>query len=89
MDEESKEKKSKSLWRTLLAAPLLFFLPPLSIGLYLTHPFPAKTTKSPKDYGMVFEEIEFHSRKDKVKLAGGFLQLQSKAKKQSLLHTVI
>lgn len=85
MDEERKEKKSKSLWRHLLAAPLLFFLPPLSIGLYLTHPFPAKTTKSPKDYGMVFEEIEFHSRKDRVKLAGWWIPSASKQTNKTVI----
>ncbi|GHH99775.1 alpha/beta hydrolase [Neobacillus kokaensis] len=77
MEDEKKEKKSKSLWRPLLAAPLLFFLPPLSIGMYLTHPFPAKTSKNPKDYGIVFEEIEFHSRKDQIKLTGWWIPAAS------------
>ncbi|MCM3768495.1 alpha/beta hydrolase [Neobacillus niacini] len=85
MDEEKKEKKSKSLWGPLLAVPFIFFLPPLSIGLYLTHPFPAKTTKSPKDYGMVFDEIEFHSRKDQVKLAGWWIPAASQQSKKTVI----
>lgn len=70
---EKSEKKSKSLWGTMLAVPFLFFLPPLSIGLYLTHPIPAKATKTPKDYGLEFEEIEFFSKKDQRKLSGWWI----------------
>ncbi|MED4206813.1 alpha/beta hydrolase [Neobacillus mesonae] len=85
MDEEKKKKKSNSIWRPLLAAPFLFFLPPLSIGLYLTHPIPAKTTKNPKDYGLIFEEIQFHSRKDQVRLAGWWIPSASTQSKKTVI----
>ncbi|NRD79798.1 alpha/beta hydrolase [Bacillus sp. BRMEA1] len=73
-----KGKNKKSWWRPFLAAPILFFLAPISIGLYLTHPFPARTTKNPKDYGLDFEEIEFFSRKDQLKLSGWWIAASSK-----------
>jgi len=73
-----KEINKKSLWRSLLAAPLLFFLTPLTIGLYLTHPLPARTKKNPKDYDLEFEEIEFFSREDKLKLSGWWIPAVSK-----------
>ena len=81
----SKKKKGKSLWRTLLAAPALFFLAPVSIGLYLTHPLPAKTTKTPKEYGLDFEDIEFFSRKDQVKLSGWWIPAASKQSKKTVI----
>ena len=78
-------KKGKSLWKPLLAAPALFFLAPLGIGLYLTHPFPAKTTKNPGEYGLAFEEIEFFSRKDQVKLSGWWIPAVSKKSKKTVI----
>jgi len=81
----SKEKKGKSFWRPLLAAPALFFLAPVSIGLYLTHPFPAKTTKTPKEYGLEFEDIEFFSRHDQVKLSGWWIPSASKQSKKTVI----
>lgn len=80
-----KGKKRKSLWRPFLAAPILFFLAPLSIGFYLTHPFPARTTKNPKDYGLEFEEIEFFSRKDTVKLSGWWIPAASKQSHKTVI----
>ncbi|WP_052352804.1 alpha/beta hydrolase [Neobacillus dielmonensis] len=85
MSEEKKRKSSKSLWRPLLAAPALFFLAPLGIGLFLTHPIPAKTTKSPKDYGLDFEEIEFFSQKDQVKLSGWWIPSASKQSRKTVI----
>ncbi|MFJ7728555.1 alpha/beta hydrolase [Neobacillus sp. NPDC097160] len=78
-------KSGKSLWKPLLAAPALFFLAPLGIGLYLTHPFPAKTTKNPGEYGLAFEEIEFFSRKDQVKLSGWWIPAVSKKSKKTVI----
>lgn len=72
-EKGKKEKKGKSLWAPILAAPFLFFLTPVSIGLYLTHPLPAKATNTPKDYGLEFEEIEFFSKKDQRKLSGWWI----------------
>lgn len=60
-----------------MVAPILFFLAPLTIGFYLTHPFPARTTKNPKDYGLEFEEIEFLSRKDRLRLSGWWIAASS------------
>jgi uncharacterized protein len=79
--KEKKEKNSKSLWGPILAAPFLFFLTPVSIGLYLTHPIPAKAKKNPKDYGLEFEEIEFFSKKDKKKLSGWWIPASTKSNK--------
>ncbi len=81
----TEEKNRKSWWKPLLAAPFLFFLPPLSIGLYLTHPFPAKSKKNPKDYGLDFEEIEFLSRKDQVKLSGWWIPTASKQSNKTVI----
>jgi fermentation-respiration switch protein FrsA (DUF1100 family) len=78
---EKKKKKSKSLWAPILAAPFLFFLAPVSIGLYLTHPIPAKSKKTPKDYGLEFEEIEFSSKIDQKKLSGWWIPSVSKSHK--------
>lgn len=80
-----KEKKGKSLWGTILAVPFLFFLTPVSIGLYLTHPIPAKATKNPKDYGLEFEEIEFFSKKDQVKLSGWWIPSSSKKSNKTVI----
>lgn len=85
LSEEKKSKKGKSLWGPLLAAPAVFFLAPLGIGLYLTHPFPAKTTKNPKDYGLSYEEIEFFSRKDQVKLSGWWIPAASKQSNKTVI----
>ncbi|WP_462411623.1 alpha/beta hydrolase [Neobacillus sp. Marseille-QA0830] len=85
LSEEKKRKSNKSLWRPLLAAPALFFLAPLGIGIYLTHPFPAKTTKNPKDYGLDFEEVEFFSRKDQVKLSGWWIPAVSKQSRKTII----
>jgi len=81
------EKKRKSLWRSLLVAPILFLLAPLTVGFYLTHPFPARTTKNPKDYGLEFEEIEFFSRKDRVKLSGWWIAACSSKKSNKVVVT--
>lgn len=81
----SEEKKGRSLWKPLLAAPALFFLAPLGIGLYLTHPFPTKTTKTPKEYGLEFEDIVFFSRKDQVKLSGWWIPATSKQSKKTVI----
>jgi uncharacterized protein len=81
----SKEKKGKSLWRPLLAAPALLFLAPVSIGLYLTHPFPAKTMKTPKEYGLEFEDIVFFSRKDQVQLSGWWIPAASNQSKKTVI----
>ncbi|WP_179301870.1 alpha/beta hydrolase [Neobacillus jeddahensis] len=81
----SEEKKGKSLWKPLLAAPALFFLAPLGIGMYLTHPFPAKTTKTPKEYGLEFEDIEFFSRKDQIMLSGWWIPAASKQSKKTVI----
>ncbi|MBL4952780.1 alpha/beta hydrolase [Neobacillus sp. YIM B02564] len=85
LGEGKKGKSSKSLWQPLLAAPALFFLAPVGIGLYLTHPLPAKTRKNPKDYGLEFEEIEFFSRKDQVKLSGWWIPAASKHSKKTVI----
>lgn len=85
LSEEKKSKKGKSLWGPLLAVPAAFFLAPLGIGLYLTHPFPAKTTKTPKDYGLTFEEIEFFSRKDQVKLSGWWIPAAFKQSNKTVI----
>lgn len=69
-----KERKKRKLsWKSFLAAPILFLLAPLTVGFYLTHPFPARTIKNPGEYGLEFEEIEFLSRKDKVRLSGWWI----------------
>ncbi|MDR7001403.1 alpha/beta hydrolase [Neobacillus niacini] len=85
MSEEEKSKKGKSLWGPLLAVPAVFFLAPLGIGLYLTHPFPAKSTKNPMDFGLKFEEIEFFNRKDQVKLSGWWIPATSKQSKKTVI----
>jgi len=81
----SKKKKGKSLWRPLLAAPALLLLAPVSIGLYLTHPFPAKTTKTPTEYDLEFEDIEFFSRKDQLMLSGWWIPAASKDSKKTVI----
>ncbi|MBM7655902.1 alpha/beta hydrolase [Neobacillus cucumis] len=81
----SKKKKGKSFWCPLLAAPALFFLAPVSIGLYLTHPFPAKTTKTPMEYGLEFEDIEFFSRKDQLKLSGWWIPAATKQSQKTVI----
>ncbi|MDQ0200280.1 alpha/beta hydrolase [Neobacillus ginsengisoli] len=82
-----KVKKRKLLWRSLLVVPILFLLAPLTVGFYLTHPFPARTTKNPNDYGIEFEEFEFLSRKDRVKLSGWWIAARSSKKSNKVVIT--
>jgi fermentation-respiration switch protein FrsA (DUF1100 family) len=82
-----KEKKRKSLWKSIFIAPIVFFLAPLSVGIYLTHPFPARTKKKPEDYNLECEEIEFFSHKDKVKLSGWWIDACSANKSKKVIIT--
>jgi fermentation-respiration switch protein FrsA (DUF1100 family) len=82
-----KEEKRKSFWRSFFVVPILFLLTPLTVGFYLTHPLPARTTKNPKDYGLEFEEIEFLSRKDRVQLSGWWIDACSSNKSNKVIIT--
>lgn len=82
-----KEKKRTLLWKSIVAVPLLFLLVPLAVGYYLTHPFPSRTTKNPGDYGLEFEEIEFFSRKDRVRLSGWWIKARTPNKSNKVIIT--
>lgn len=60
----------KVLMGTIITAPLLFLLTPLTVGLYLIHPRSRKTIKNPNDYGMNYEHISFTSSAGNVSLSG-------------------
>lgn len=77
----NKKKVKKIGLISAILGPLLLLLTPVVVGLILTHPKRRRTEETPNDYGLSYEEIEFKSKLNQVKLRGWWIPSKTPSSK--------